>query len=116
MERILEKTIKLDAPIWTLDKAQHVMRGIELAAQRTGYYAAMYGSVLTHGEGRDLDIVMVPWRHSCSYESALTGILSLYGGHIVDSYIGAMDTRSYVIMLRDKYLLDIQFREVERVY
>lgn len=94
--------------MWTLAEAAGFVANVERRFRESGWLLCMYGSVLYFGGSHhDLDLMVVPWR-PCPNAPDL--VLSVFGGVVHSEYRGAMNTRSFICVLPDKRVLDIQFR------
>ena len=97
---------------WTLAEAAAVANIIGGLLHSCGYLVAVYGSCLT-GEGRDLDLLCIPWRPSplppgmC--EPAFCGALNLKPQE--PGEIGLMKSWSRLYLDPKGRIIDIQFRK-----
>lgn len=100
---------------WTLQEALPVIKKITEEMNRHGYMVALYGSVLTKGEGRDLDLQFIPKRHkheitaSCVWIFArLTALFDAdFSKQNNKIYSGLLGTKSNTILLPDGRIIDI---------
>lgn len=53
-------------PEWTFTEAQELIGRISELVKPHGYGVALYGSVLATGKGRDLDLMLIPFRPDAS--------------------------------------------------
>lgn len=76
---------------WSLDRAATFVASIAERAHAAGWLVAMYGSTVTRGAGRDLDLIFVPWREGADSE----GIAAVLGvGTVLADYHEAARDRS----------------------
>jgi hypothetical protein len=96
---------------WTLLQAMSFCREIEGTVQRCGYMLSVYGSVMRNGHGRDLDIILVPWRGGAYPEFVCDAIKEhLKASRMVEPENSLFADRCELLMLPDGRLLDIQVR------
>lgn len=93
---------------WTIAEAQSVIGELTEIASRNGYLIALYGSVLTKGQGRDLDFLLVPKRPMDNPLYVIVDISEQLDAPIRDSYEGLAGTYSAALELRDGRILDLQ--------
>lgn len=98
----------------TIDAASRIIAMMTPLANSYGYMLALYGSTLTNGRGRDIDVMAVPWRPVAAPAEALVAALCALGFEQVQpAYRGQM--RTYAVMLIERstgLLVDLQVREV----
>lgn len=70
---------KLRVKKWTIAKAQTLFREIEPIATSYGFLLCVAGSVIAHGEGRDLDLVAVPTRSDSDRDTMLRAVADTMG-------------------------------------
>jgi len=65
---------------WSLEDAAAVFPALSELAERHGYRAALMGSVLTRGIGRDLDVAMFRLKGADHHRAAF---ISEFGGQVI---------------------------------
>lgn len=97
----------------TIMQAIKLMRVISPIAHRHGFLASLYGSVLIDGTGRDIDLLLVPWRTSYDIQGCIEEIRSaLMAVHRSPTpYHGLMNSVSVCLEAGDGAILDLQFSE-----
>ena len=93
---------------WTLADAIHLWKKIHVQLDAAGFLCGIYGSVL-EGEGRDLDLLIIPKRINTSAQRAAEQLAETTGGTLGDAYDGIMGTQAYILMLANGQLVDLQF-------
>lgn len=99
---------------WTLERASAYVAALAEDARRAGWMVGLYGSTLTTGRGRDLDLFCVPCRphpdreafesllgaaattdvHPSAWDTSLGAAYRLADGSIVDVlYVSRIDER-----------------------
>lgn len=101
----------------TIEEAQRVIALLSPVAHGQGYMLALYGSVLTRGYGRDIDVIAVPWRPGAASPEELIRVLCTQGFESPEvGRRGAMSTYATVIIEKQTGLpIDLQIREVPRL-
>ncbi len=96
----------------TRDHAAACARFIEPVVGQRGFLVALYGSTLTYGRGRDIDLLLVPWRPTTSavIEDLLVFLDAKLGGPPIALYRGAMGTTAVTFDSPTWGLVDIQIR------
>jgi hypothetical protein len=74
---------------WTLDEALAFLRRAIPEADRAGYVLGLYGSVVMHGIGRDLDILAEPKRFGTNAYALLYALDVAAGAPLLRSTIDA---------------------------
>lgn len=64
---------------WSIEEAQSLFREIEPIAKSHGFLLAVAGSVITHGQGQDLDLVAVPNSSESNRDSMLRAVAAHIG-------------------------------------
>lgn len=95
----------------TIEAAQLLCQQLNATAHHAGYMVALYGSVLTNGRGRDIDLLAVPWRYGASEQLLLDAFRALGCIECGSRYHGAMGTASTLLRTPDGLLVDLQVRE-----
>jgi len=98
---------------WKLEEAVRFIKEIDPLFRGTGWALALYGSVLHHGEGRDLDLLAVPMIVGYMRrdpEHLVTEIVERYKGRTGEAYSGLMETKAWAIVLPDRHVVDLCFR------
>lgn len=103
-----------NAPMWQRRFVPLVVRSIRQALKGQGYMVALYGSIIQHGDGRDLDVMLVPWRR--------TDVNPLRALNLVQAaleatprgadYRGELGTLARVLVLPSGHHVDLVVREV----
>lgn len=99
---------------WTIDQARQLADHIDRRVRPLGYLVALYGSVLTQGQGRDLDLLLVPWRPNTDPQLAITTIRIVAGGgrnDLLNIEQTAMRALSALILDADGRAIDLQVRD-----
>jgi|SRR6516165_7848359 hypothetical protein len=95
--------------MWTRDDAVLLYRALlHPVAEKHGFSAALYGSVLASGEGNDLDVFMIPQRE----DPDTTGLVNALRRHmqeVSDPRAGEWNRDVAVATTMDGKHIDIQF-------
>lgn len=95
--------------MWTRDDALLIYRALLYpAAERHGFSAALYGSVLLEGQGNDLDVFIVPQRENHD----ITGLLCTLRRHmrtVADPIAGDWNRDVVLATTNDDKRIDFQF-------
>jgi hypothetical protein len=62
----------------TLDAARAIMVALEAIAEPHGWTAALYGSTLFGGRGRDIDLLLAPTKHGAVDDSVIVHELRVH--------------------------------------
>jgi hypothetical protein len=96
---------------WARDEALDLYRELERESNEAGWLLAMYGSVLTAEEGRDLDLIAVARRPSASTQWLRSAVERRLGPvDEVDRYRSVVDG-SLAVCWRSKSgrIIDVKF-------
>lgn len=95
--------------MWTRDDAILIYRALlHPAAEQYGFSAALYGSVILHGEGNDLDVFMIPQRENPDM-AALLNRLRRNMRAVTDPVAGDWNRDVVLATTMDGNRIDIQF-------
>jgi hypothetical protein len=92
---------------WTLERASAYVAALAEDARRAGWVVGIYGSTLTSGKGRDLDLLCVPSRPHADRDAfeRLLGVAEQ-----TDSYPAAWDTSlGAAYRLEDGSIVDVLY-------
>ena len=64
---------------WTIEEAQALFKEIEPVVRSHGFLLCVAGSVIIHGEGRDLDLVAVPMSSERNRDTMLRAVADHMG-------------------------------------
>lgn len=97
----------------TLEHACRIIGRISHIAHANGYMLALYGSTLTYGRGRDIDVIAVPWRFGATAACLFLQIETCgFTRANAKTYEGLMQTQALQLVENDTGLvLDLQVRE-----
>jgi hypothetical protein len=93
---------------WTLAEAAAFVAELSQWAKAEGYLLAIYGSVLA-GNGRDLDLIAVPWRIGTTGALFVDALAARVHGQILEQGPGLLAQDSATIRIGAR-IVDIQVR------
>jgi hypothetical protein len=101
-----------DAPVLVkLEEALSIYRLVSELCRKQGHIAALYGSVLTKGEGRDIDIWIMPHLHFVDERAAIDLLKfirdELHGRFVSHPHWDFGKKASQQIIIDNKIVLDI---------
>lgn len=98
----------------TIEAASRIIARLTPFAHSHGFMLALYGSTLTAGRGRDIDVMAVPWRDFPSSPECLVHSLCALGfEQVQQAHRGQMRTHAVLLVEQATGLcVDLQVREV----
>lgn len=98
--------------MWKIEDAIMVINKINSVCKKHGYFCCLYGSVLYNGKSnKDLDLQLISYLGVDYSEYLLRDVLLIVEGEsVAGEYMGILNTKSYVITLKDGRIVDLVIR------
>lgn len=98
--------------MWEIDDAIMVIKRINFVCKKHGYFPCLYGSVLYNGKSnKDLDLQLISYLGVDYSEYLLKDVLLIVEGEsVAGEYMGILNTKSYIIKLKDGRIIDLVIR------
>jgi len=99
--------------IWLIKEAQEFIGLITGEVEATGYLVGLYGSVLVNGEGKDLDLMLVPMRPAAlryDPDYVMEKLAKRFNGSLSAPYQSIHGSKAWCLSLPDGRIVDFSFR------